>query len=45
LHATQPFAQPLRTHIEAAGMDFSRSIMLLPHWLAMEMGWESPEEE
>ena len=45
LHATQPFAQALRTHIEATGMDFSRSIMLLPHWLAMEMGWELPEEE
>jgi Fe-S-cluster containining protein len=39
LHATQPFAEQFRADIEAAGMDFSRSILLLPHWLAMEMGW------
>jgi hypothetical protein len=32
----------LRAGIENAGLDFSRSIMLLPHWLALEMGWESP---
>ena len=40
LRATQPFSQLLRTHIESAGLDFSRSILLLPHWLAVEMGWE-----
>jgi len=40
LHATQPLSQLLRAEIEAAGLDFSRSIMLLPHWLAVEMGWE-----
>jgi len=44
LIATQPFAKPLRTHIEAAGFDFSRSIMLLPHWLALEMGWDFATE-
>ncbi|MCU0592465.1 MAG: hypothetical protein MUC57_13450 [Desulfobacterales bacterium] len=43
LHVTQPLAKPLRADIEAAGIDYSRSIMLLPHWLAMEMSWEFPE--
>jgi hypothetical protein len=41
LEAAQPLSQPLRTDIEAAGLEFSRSIMLLPHWLAIEMGWDS----
>lgn len=37
---TQPLSQLFRAEIEAAGLDYSRSIMLLPHWLAVEMGWE-----
>ncbi len=44
LHATQPSSQLFRAEIEAAGLDFSRSIMLLPHWLAVEMGWEPDPE-
>jgi hypothetical protein len=40
LRATQPFSEVCRADIEAAGLDFSRSILLLPHWLAIEMGWE-----
>jgi Fe-S-cluster containining protein len=40
LHATQPLSLPVRAAIEAQGLDFSRSILLLPHWLAIEMGWE-----
>jgi Fe-S-cluster containining protein len=40
LQATQPFTKLFRADIEAAGRDFSRSILLLPHWLAIEMGWE-----
>lgn len=44
LEAAQPLSQPLRTAIEAAGLEFSRSIMLLPHWLAIEMGWDSGAE-
>lgn len=36
-----PFSKPLRADIENAGLDFSRSIMLLPHWLALEMGWDA----
>jgi Fe-S-cluster containining protein len=38
--ATIPFSMAIRDHIENAGLDFSRSIMLLPHWLAIEMGWD-----
>jgi Fe-S-cluster containining protein len=38
--AALPFSMAIRNHIENAGLDFSRSIMLLPHWLATEMGWD-----
>jgi len=38
--ATTPFSSKIRHHIETAGLDFSRSIMLLPHYLAIEMGWD-----
>jgi hypothetical protein len=38
--ATSPFTMAIRHHIENASLDFSRSIMLLPHWLAIEMGWD-----
>jgi hypothetical protein len=38
--ATSPFSMAIRDHIENAGLNFSRSIMLLPHWLAIEMGWD-----
>jgi len=38
--AASPFSMAIRDHIENAGLDFSRSIMLLPHWLAIEMGWD-----
>ncbi|MFA6500183.1 MAG: hypothetical protein WC256_09335 [Desulfurivibrionaceae bacterium] len=34
-----PFSRALQDHIENAGLDFSRSRMLLPQWLAIEMGW------
>jgi Fe-S-cluster containining protein len=44
LLATQPLSLLFRAEIEAAGLDFSRSIMLLPHWLAIEMGWELASE-
>jgi hypothetical protein len=43
--ATGPFSKSLQTDIENAGLDFSRSIMLLPHWLALEMGWDAPAPE
>lgn len=38
--ATSPFSIRIRRHIENTGLDFSRSIMLLPHWLAIEMDWD-----
>jgi len=37
--AAGPFSKAIKEHIENAGLDFSRSQMLLPHWLAIEMGW------
>jgi hypothetical protein len=37
--AASPFVMAIRTQIENAGLDFSRSNMLLPQWLAIEMGW------
>jgi Fe-S-cluster containining protein len=38
--ATSPFSKTIRDHIENAGVDFSRSTMLLPQWLAIEMNWD-----
>ena len=40
LTVTSPFSRAIRDYIEKAGFDFSRSIMLLPHWLAIEMDWD-----
>ena len=40
LTATSPFSMTIKDLIEKAGMDFSRSMMLLPHWLAIEMDWD-----
>jgi Fe-S-cluster containining protein len=40
LKATSAFSKEIRVHIENEGLDFSRSQMLLPHWLAIEMGWD-----
>ncbi len=40
VRASRPFVRAIREHIEDAGLNFSRSIMLLPHWLALEMGWD-----
>jgi hypothetical protein len=38
--ATNPFSTAIKDYIENAGLDFSRSITLLPHGLAIEMGWD-----
>ncbi len=35
-----PFVAAIQDHIENRGLDFSRSRMLLPQWLAIEMGWD-----
>ncbi len=40
LIVTSPFSMMIKDIIEKAGMDFSRSMMLLPHWLAIEMDWD-----
>ncbi len=37
---TNTFSMIIRESIENEGLDFSQSIMLLPHWLAIEMGWD-----
>ena len=38
--ATSPFSRAMRDHIEEGGSDFSESLILLPHGLAIEMGWD-----
>ncbi|MBN1972823.1 MAG: hypothetical protein JW787_04245 [Sedimentisphaerales bacterium] len=38
--AANPFSMAIKNQIEKAGLDFSRSIMLLPHWLAIQMNWD-----
>lgn len=40
IEETSQFSVTIRDHIESTGLDFSRSIMLLPHWLAIQMGWD-----
>jgi Fe-S-cluster containining protein len=38
--ATSPFSRAIRDHIEEGGSNFSESLILLPHGLAIEMGWD-----
>jgi hypothetical protein len=38
--AAGPHVLSMRHHIESSGADFSRSVMLLPHGLAVEMEWD-----
>lgn len=38
--ATNRFANRLKKSINKNSPDFSREIMLLPHWLAIEMAWD-----
>jgi len=40
LKATRTASMPLSTGIENLERDATHSIMLLPHWLAIEMGWD-----
>ena len=40
VEAVSPFLRLVRAHVEDAGIHFSRSNMLLPQWLAIEMGWD-----
>ena len=39
INATKPFAMSIRRSVEANGMDFDQSLVLLPQGLAIEMGW------
>lgn len=43
--AASPFFMAIKAQIENAGLDFSRSRMLLPQWLALEMGWDFAASE
>ena len=38
--ASNAASMAIRDRIESEGLDFSRSMMLLPNWLAIEMGWD-----
>ncbi len=38
--ATSPFSKAIEDDFENAGSDFSRSLVLLPHGLAIEMDWD-----
>jgi len=40
LTETSPFSMAIRDRIEGEGFDFSHTIMPLPQWLAVEMGWD-----
>jgi Fe-S-cluster containining protein len=40
LKATDRFSMAIKNRIEMTGLEFSRSIMLLPQWLAFNMGWD-----
>ena len=37
---TDPFSRAMKDHIEQAGLDYSRSMTLLPQGLAIQMGWD-----
>jgi Fe-S-cluster containining protein len=38
--AGDPYCRIIRVYLEKAGWDYDRTLMLLPHWLAIEMGWD-----
>jgi Fe-S-cluster containining protein len=38
--AASPFSEAMREYVEEADSDVSQSTMLLPHGLAIEMGWD-----
>ena len=39
-YAVQPFTMLIRESIEGPGVNFDDVTLLLPQWLAMELGWE-----
>lgn len=40
VEVVSPLSRIMQDHIEDAGIHFSRSNMLLPQWLTIEMGWD-----
>mgnify|MGYP005632879515 CR=1 FL=1 len=40
INAANPFLVMIRNNIKSSGLDYNDSIMLLPHWLAVEMKWD-----
>ena len=38
--AASHFSKAIKIEIENSGLEFSRSKMLLPHWLAIKMDWD-----
>ncbi len=40
VEAVSPYTRLIRAQIENSGVSFSQSNMLLPQWLAIEMGWD-----
>jgi len=40
LDVTNPFSVRIRDRVENTGLNYTKSIMLLPHWLAIEMNWD-----
>jgi hypothetical protein len=38
--AADLFCRIIKDHVEKAGLDYDRTRMLLPQWLAIEMGWD-----
>jgi len=39
-YAVQPLAMHIRKSIESTGVNFDDATLLLPQWLAMELGWK-----
>ncbi len=40
IQVTNQFSNRIKDYIENSGLNFRKSIMLLPHWLAIEMQWD-----
>lgn len=40
VEAADPYCLAIKEHIEGAGWDYQRTLMLLPHWLGVAMGWD-----
>jgi Fe-S-cluster containining protein len=43
--ATGPYSTAMKEYIEKAGLDYCRSMTLLPHGIAIEMGWDFDKKQ